>query len=169
MLNSSMNSAIAIPTGNQCYIATYHRRDCAAKFELIQGSQLNDDPYVSLVPDIPNGKSDESSQQIMEKERYVQFVPICTSQNTTDYEYSISINDPKVGFDVYFVTSAEEVSKFLNGDSFSFYEQDECMAQNFRSYSGVCKNVSRDSGLMVILPDSLELSVTKVRISLHEL
>ena len=114
------------------------------QIEVIQGSQLNDDPYVSLVPNISSMGYDESSQQIIEKDGYVQFVPICTSQNSTDYEYSVSINDPKIGFDVYFVTSAEEVSEFLNGESFSFYEQDKCMAQNFRSYSGVCKNVSQD-------------------------
>ena len=124
---------------------------------------------MSLVPKIPNREYDESSQRIMEKEGFVQFLPICTSKNSTDYEYSISINDSKVGFNVYFVTSAQEVSKFLNGESFSFYEQDECMAQNFHSYSGVCKNVSPDSGLMIILPDNLELSITKIRVSLHEL
>ena len=139
------------------------------QIEIIQGSQLNDDPYVSLMPNIPNQEYDESSQQILIKDGYAQFVPICTSQDSTDYEYSISINDPKVGFDAYFVTSTEEVSKFLNGESFSFYEQGECMAHNFRSYSGVCRNVGQDSGLMIILPDNLELSITKVRISLHEL
>ena len=139
------------------------------QIEIVQGSQLNDDPYVSLVPDIPNREYDDSSQRILIKEGYAQFIPICTSKDLTDYEYSISINDNEIGFDVYFVSSVEDVTKFLNNESFSFYEQDGCVAHNVRSYSGICKNVNQDSGLMIILPDSLELSITKVRISLHEL
>ena len=139
------------------------------QIEIMQGTQLNDDPYVSLVPNVANHEYDDSFQQILVKEGYVQFVPICTSEDSSDYEYSISINDNKIGFDVYFVSSADEVTNFLNNESFSFYEQDGCVAHNFRSYSGVCKNVTQDSGLMIILPDNLELSITKVRISLHEL
>lgn len=139
------------------------------QIEIAQGSQLHDDPYVSLVPDIPNREYDDSSQRVQIKEGYVQFIPICTSKDLVDYEYSISINDNKIGFDVYFVYSDEEIARFLNDESFSFYEQDGCIAHNFRSYTGICKNVNPDSGLMIILPDSLELSITKVRISLHEL
>ena len=139
------------------------------QIEILQGSQLNVDPYVSIVPNILNNEYDESSQQKLVKDVYVQFVPICTSQVSTNYEYSISVNDPKVGFDVYFVHSIQEVSKFLNDESFSFYKNEGCMAHNFRSYSGICNNVSQDSGLMIILPDNLELSITKVRINLHEI
>ena len=139
------------------------------KIEIAQGSQLNDDPYVSLVPNVINSEYDELTQQKLVKDGYVQFVPICTSLDSTNYEYSVSINNSKVGFDVYFVPSVQEVSRFLNGESFSFYENEGCLANNFRSYSGICQNVSQDSGLMVILPDNLELSITKIRISLHEL
>ena len=139
------------------------------KIGIIQGTQLNDDPYVSLVPNIRNLEYDESIQETFVNNVYVQFVPICTSHESTTYEYSISINDPKIGFDVYFVPSYQEIFKFLDGESFSFYHQGRCIAHNFQSYSGVCQNVSKHSGLMIILPDNLELSITKVRINLHEL
>ena len=67
---------------------------------------------------IQNSKYDESIQAAFVKNGYVQFVPICTSHESTTYEYSISINDPKIGFDVYFVLSKEEIFKFLNDESF---------------------------------------------------
>ena len=139
------------------------------KIEIIQGSQLNDDPYVSLVPNIRNLEYDKSVQETFVKNGYVQFVPICTSHESTTYEYSVSINDPKIGFDVYFVPSYQEIFKFLDDESFTFYEQEGCVGHNFQSFSGTCQNVGHRSGLMIILPDNLDLSITKVRISMHEL
>jgi len=138
------------------------------KIDLIQGTKLNDDPYVSLFPNIPNLKYDTEKQIEYAKQGYVQFIPICTDNETTSYEYAVSLNDENIGFDVYFVPSEEEITNYLKNDSFKFYLQDGCSAQNYHSFSGICENVGKSSGLMIVLPDDLELALTKVQISIHE-
>jgi hypothetical protein len=138
------------------------------KIELIQGTQLNDDPYVSLVPNIQNEKYDIKNQREFVKEGYVQFIPICTVHESTSYEYAISLNDENIAFDVYFIPSKNEITNYLNSDSFRFYTQEGCSAQNHHSFSGICENVEKNSGLLIVLPDNLELSLTKVKISIHE-
>jgi hypothetical protein len=138
------------------------------KIELIQGTQLNDDPYVSLFPNIQNGKYDIENQIKLVKEGYVQFIPICTVSESTSYEYAVSLNDENIAFDVYFIPSKNEMTNYLNSDSFRFYTQDGCSAQNYHSFSGICENVGKDSGLLIVLPDNLELALTKVKISIHE-
>ncbi len=138
------------------------------KIELIQGTQLNDDPYVSLFPNIQNQKYDIETQRDFVKDGYVQFIPICTVNESTSYEYAISLNDGNIAFDVYFIPSKNEMTNYLNSDSFRFYTQDGCSAQNYHSFSGICENVGKDSGLLIVLPDNLELALTKVKISIHE-
>ena len=139
-----------------------------SKIESIQGTQLNDDPYVSIFPNIPNTKYDIEKQREFVKQGYVQFIPICTAHESTSYEYAVSLNDANIAFDVYFVSSKDEIMNYLNSDSFRFYAQEGCSAQNYHSFSGICENVGKDSGLLIVLPDSFELSLTKVKISLHE-
>lgn len=139
-----------------------------SKIESIQGTQLNDDPYVSVFPNISNAKYDDEQQKIFSKQGYVQFIPICTAHESASYEYAISLNDQNIGFDVYFVASKDQVISYLTTDFFEYYSQDGCYAQNFHSFSGTCENVGKDSGLMIILPDNLDLALTKVKISLHE-
>ena len=131
------------------------------KVELAQGTQLNDDPYVSIVPNIELGKQIATTS-------YVQFIPICTAKEDTSYEYSISINDQNSWFDVYFVHSQEQFQNYLNSETFHYYLQDGCSAQNHQSFSGTCNNVGKNSGLMIIIPDNLDQSLTKIRVNLHE-
>ena len=69
------------------------------KVELIQGTKLNDNSYISFLPIIPVEKQMISS--------YVQFITLCTSRENTSYEYSISIDDKNAWFDAYFVSSKE--------------------------------------------------------------
>ena len=140
-----------------------------AKIEMMQGNELNEDPYISIFPKIPNLTYDDKHQQQLIRQGYAQFIPICTASETTSYEYSISINDKSVGFDTYFVPSKNEIGNFLAGDFFNYYNQEGCFAQNVVSFSGTCKNVDKDSGLLIIIPDDLHLSLTKIRISTHEL
>jgi hypothetical protein len=139
-----------------------------SKIESIQGTQLNDDPYISIFPNVQNEKYDSEKQQKFVTDGYVQFVPICTVSEFTSYEYAISLNDENVAFDVYFVPSKNEIINFHTFDSFEFYSQEGCYAKNYHSFSGICENVEKDSGLLIILPDSLESSLTKVKISMHE-
>ncbi len=95
-------------------------------------------------------------------------MPICTAQETTSYEYSITLNDENIGFDVYFVSSKDQVDSYLKGDYFEYYSQDGCYVKNYHSFSGICENIGKDSGLMIVLPDDLDLALTKVKINLHE-
>ena len=132
-----------------------------SKIELAQGTQLNDDPYVSVFPDVTIGKQIATTH-------YAQFIPICTSKENTSYEYSISINDKNAWFHVYFVYSEEQLENYLNSDTLHYYSQDGCSAHNYQSFSGECNNVGKNSGLLIVIPDSLDQSLTKVKVNLHE-
>jgi len=138
------------------------------KIELIQGTQLNDDPYISIYPNIQNEKYSLEKQEEIVKQGYAQFIPICTSKNSTSYDFAVSINDKNTSFDVYFVPSKMELTNYLENNSFNFYTQKGCSAVNYSSFSGTCDNVAKNSGLLVVIPDNLKLSLTKVKINLHE-
>lgn len=131
------------------------------KIDLAKGLQLNDDPYITILPNIGIEKQTAS-------ESYAQFIPICTSNEFTSYEYSISINGKNSWFDVYFVHSEKQLENYLNSETFHYYDEDGCFAQNYQSFSGKCDGVGNNSGLLIIIPDNLEQSLTKVRVNLHE-
>jgi len=95
-------------------------------------------------------------------------MPIYTSKNLTSYEFAVSINDKNTAFDVYFISSEFELRNYLEDNSFIFYSQEGCFTTNHFSFSGTCNNVEKNSGLLVVIPDTLNLSLTKVKISLHE-
>ena len=135
--------------------------------EFIQGIRLNYDPYVSKFPNIVNDDYDLENQKYLSG-GYAQFIPICTSKDSTSYDYAISINDENVGFDVFFVPSELELEKYLLGIPFEYYREQGCFVINHQSFSGNCNNVSSNSGLLVVIPDELTMSLTKIRISLHE-
>ncbi|EIJ65537.1 hypothetical protein BD31_I1326 [Candidatus Nitrosopumilus salaria BD31] len=132
------------------------------KIELIQNIKINDDPYISILPAIPVEKQIVSSS-------YVQFIPLCTSKENTSYEYSILIDDKNAWFDVYFVPSKDQLDNYLNSDTFYYYPDDTCFANSFQSFTGVCNNVGKNSGLLIVIPDILDKSLTKVKVSLHEI
>ena len=138
------------------------------KIEFVQGVQLNNDPYISIFPNISNEKYSSEKQEEIIKQGYAQFIPICTSKNSTSYEFAVSINDKNTAFDVYFIPSKIELENYLENSSFVFYTQKGCSAINYYSFSGTCNNVEKNSGLLIVIPDNLKLSLTKVKISLHE-
>jgi hypothetical protein len=131
------------------------------QIELIQGNELNNDPYVSILPDIKSINSTVS-------EFYVQFIPICTDKKITSYEYSISIDDETSWFDVYFVNSKKQLENYLNYNFFDFYTDNDCFGKNYHSFSGICENIDQESGLLIIIPDNLNRSLTKIKVNLHE-
>lgn len=138
-------------------------------FRYVQGTQLNNDPYVSVFPNIQNSNYDEQKQQELISNGFAQFIPICTYNENTTYEWAISINDKKTAFDAYFVSSEKQLENFLNPKtSFSFYDRQGCFVRNHQSFSDVCDNVSADSGILIVIPDKLSMSLTKITISLHE-
>jgi len=137
------------------------------EIEYVQGQQLSLDPSVSVYPNIENQNYDNSEQQSKIKNGYTQFFPICTSKEITSYDYSIKTDNKDLGFDVYFVSSSIQRENFGNSE-FNSYTELGCYGQNKQSYSGTCKNIQKDSGLLVIFPDELQPWTTKVTINLYE-
>jgi hypothetical protein len=136
--------------------------------EYMQGNQLNNDPYVQIFPDIPNTSYYSERQKELVKQGFAQFIPICTAKNSTSYDYSVSINDKDTAFDVYFVPSEDQLDRYLENNSFTFYPQSDCYATNKHSFSGTCKNVDPKAGLLIVIPDNLKLSLTKIKVNIHE-
>ena len=137
------------------------------EIEYVQGQQLSTDSSVSVYPDIENKNYDNSKQQSEIKNGYVQFFPICTSRDTTSYNYSVKTDNKDLGFDVYFVSSSIQRQQFADSE-FDYYAEAGCYAQNKQSYSGTCNNIKKDSGLLVIFPDNLKPWTTKVKVNLYE-
>lgn len=117
---------------------------------------------------IPNiSYSDELQQQKLEN-GFAQFVPICTSQENTNYEYTVKINDSSIGFDVYFVPSyIQQWNYFFYPEQFEHYTDDGCFANNYQKFTGIC-NVSNHAGLLIIIPDELTRPMTKISVNLTE-
>ena len=86
------------------------------EIEYVQGQQLSTDPNVSVYPNIENKNYDNSEQQLKIKNGYIQFFPICTSHDTTSYDYSVKTDNRDLGFDVYFVSSSIEREQFGNSE-----------------------------------------------------
>ena len=137
------------------------------EIEYVQGQQLSTDPSVSVYPDIENKNYDNLQQQSKIKNGFAQFFPICTSKNTTSYDYSMKTDNKDLGFDVYFVSSSLQREHFTDS-KFNYYDESGCYGQNKQSYSGTCNNVGKNSGLLVVFPDDLKPWTTKVTINLYE-
>lgn len=137
------------------------------EIEYIQGHQLSTNPRVSVYPNIENTNYDNSEQQSQIKNGYVQFFPICTSKDTTSYDFSVKTDNKDLGFDVYFVSSSVQRENFAKGE-FDYYKESGCYSQNKQSYSGTCNNIKKDGGLLVIFLDNLKPSTTKVTVNLYE-
>jgi len=99
---------------------------------------------------------------------YAQFIPICTDKKVTSYEYSISIDGENSWVDVYFVDSKKQFQNYVNSEKFNFYTNDGCFGKHYHSFSGVCENIAQESGLLILIPDNLERSLTKIKVNLHE-
>ena len=95
------------------------------------------------------------------------FFLFCTSKDTTSYDYSVKTDNKDLGFDVYFVSSPVQLEHFTSSN-FDFYTESDCYGQNKQSYSGTCKNITGDSGLLVVFPDDLNPWTTKVTVNLYE-
>ena len=137
------------------------------EIEYVQGKQLSTNPDISVYPDIENKNYENSEQQSKIKDGYVQFFPICTSKEITSYDYSIKTDNKDLGFDVYFIPSSVQ-REYFSSPEFDYYAESSCFGQNKQSYSGTCKNIQKDSGLLVVFPDDLNPWTTKVIVNLYE-
>ena len=133
------------------------------------GNQKNSDPNSAYYPTIPNEDHSLQVQQEKLREGFAQFIPICTSNEITSYEYAIKSDEKDMAFDVYFVPSVVEKWNYFNNKSeFKHYTEEGCYGQNFKSYSGSCNNVSENGGLLVVVPDEFSKPVTKFSIKMQE-
>jgi hypothetical protein len=117
---------------------------------------------------IPNTSYSDKSQKQKLQNGFAQFIPICTSKESTIYEYTIKINDNTIGFDVYFVPSyVQQWNYFLSPENFKYYAKDGCYANNYQKFSGIC-DVDKIAGLLIVIPDELSRPLTKISIELTE-
>ena len=80
---------------------------------------------------------------------------------------ALKTDNKNLGFDAYFVSSSIQRENFGNSNFIS-YAESGCYGQNKQSFSGSCKNIQKDSGLLVVFPDDLKPWTTKVTINLYE-
>ena len=133
-----------------------------------QGLQLNLDPYAPILPDVPNVSYPDDTQASLVRDGFVQFVPVCGDGDTASFQYAVSVNDPDAAFDVHFVPSDMALDDYLRGGEFPEYASGSCGAANRISYTGFCDSVGPDSGLLIILPDILDQSLTRVSVSIRQ-
>ena len=137
--------------------------------EVLQGKQLQSDSTLPMYSNFENESYDEVEQQQKIKEGFSQFIPICTKNEITSYDYSVKIDSDSLGFDVYFVSSVDKRDDFHNPETdFDFYYSVGCYANNKKSFTGTCNDVGKNSGLLVIVPTSLDKPLTKVFVTLKE-
>ena len=98
---------------------------------------------------------------------YVHFIPLCTYQKTTSYDFTVTVDDPN-GLDVYFVPNRSEYENYWVSQDFNYYSDSNCFATNVVDYSGTCSGVSRNGGLLIIPPEQLSKPLTTVSVTLQE-
>ena len=118
---------------------------------------------------IPNTAYSDQLQNKKLQNGFAQFIPLCTSQDFTNYEYTVSINDKNIGFDAYFVPSyVQQWYYFSYPEKFEYYTNDECFGNNFQKFSGKCSGVDKNGGLLIVIPDELSRPMTKISVKLVE-
>ena len=138
------------------------------QIEYLAGKQTSPDPNITLYAPVA-GKQDRGEHDAALKSGYSQFIPVCTSKNSTSFDYSVKINDSSVGFDVYFVPSESEQKNYdEDNGKFQYYDTAGCYGKNYVSFSGTCSNVAKSAGLLIAIPDALTLPLTKIDIYLYE-
>jgi len=130
------------------------------QFDALGGADISKHPYAVMYPSRPGPGPHDLS------DGYVQFVPICTSKETASYMYSVRSNDGDLQFGAYFVPDYSEYSRFVQDPS-SVAAYPGC-AGVFYSFSGTCEGVSKDGGLLIWIPDDLDMALTKITINLLE-
>ncbi|MDA1125255.1 MAG: matrixin family metalloprotease [Crenarchaeota archaeon] len=99
---------------------------------------------------------------------YGYFQQICTSKDVTTFDWHVSSDDTTYGFDVYFVPSVQEFDKWIEDESFSYFDDEGCFSKNMISVGGTCKGVTQDSGLLVIMGDKTTEPLTEITLNVQE-
>jgi len=134
------------------------------QFDAFGGADASGHPYAVMYPNSPGSNLFDHSTG------YVQFIPICSSQETTSYQYSIKSNDPDLALSVFFVPDQKSYERFIQNPSpIEPTYGGECAGESYTSFSGKCENVPQNGGLLVWVPDDLELALTKITVNLREI
>ena len=88
--------------------------------------------------------------------------------DTTTYDYQVSIGDSHHGFDVFFVPSQTEYDKYHKGEKFQYYSSGDCFAINHLIAVGTCYGVSNTAGLLIVMPEELDHTPTKITVKIQE-
>ena len=100
---------------------------------------------------------------------YIEFVPLCTSRDSTSFSYSVTSDDPNYGFKVYVVPSRSEFNNLEQTNySFNYYSGTGCYAENYKTYGGTCEGVSQGSGLFIVLDNRQTNDLTQLTITQQE-
>ena len=134
----------------------------------ILGLDHSDDPNNIMYPTAINWEYGNIEISKTLTNNYGYFQPICTSQDITTFDWHVSSDDTKYGFDVYFVPSVKEFDKWVDGKAFSYFDGEGCFAKNMISVGGTCQEVTQDSGLLVIMGDKTTKSLTEITFNLQE-
>ena len=140
------------------------------EIEYLRGEQLHIDPSVSMYPSVPGEGRGGAERDSLMRSGYAQFIPVCTSAaSSTTYDYSVRTDAGGIGFDAYFVPSESQRGAYYGeGGGFEPYGGRGCSARNMESLSGTCRGVGPGGGLLLVLPDALDQSVTRVTVNLYE-
>ncbi|MCH7648507.1 MAG: matrixin family metalloprotease, partial [Thaumarchaeota archaeon] len=125
----------------------------------ILGLDHDDDPDSIMYPTALNTEYGLVEEEFTLGKRYGQFIPLCSVKDLTSYSYNVSIDDPKYGFDVYFVPSKEEFDKWVEGEKFRYYSANDCYGEGFLTFNGECHGVTKESGLLVITNNILSQDI----------
>ena len=137
----------------------------ASYLDYITGKQKESDNFTTF-SNIQN--TDLKNKEFDSTNVYSQFIPICTSKENTSFDYGVRIDGKELSFDVYFVSSIKEKYNFHHDpDAFTYHNEKGCSGEKYQSFSGTC-SVNQDAGLLIIIPDDLQRSLTKVTVKLKE-
>ena len=133
------------------------------------GLEHSSDPSDVMYPVAPSAQYAKYSMEVTLAERYLQFLPLCTSSDITSIAYVVRTDDPTYGFDAYIVPSKEEFNKALNGETFSHYDSKGCFGEDYLKYGGVCNGIGKDAGLLIAVDNRQTNGLTKINVDLEEI
>ena len=136
--------------------------------EVAMGLQLTNDPYNIQFSNVKNTSYTDSQQESKLSNAFAHFIPICMINDVSDFDYSIRIDDKSVGVNLYFVPSISEFESYKESGTFFYYTEPGCSAKNLISFSGTCYDVSKGSGVMILIPDDISRSLLKTTINIYE-
>ncbi|MBI3842379.1 MAG: matrixin family metalloprotease [Thaumarchaeota archaeon] len=138
------------------------------EFGHVLGLEHSSDPSNIMYPIIPHAKYSVVDKEYSLGPNNAIFINGCTLNDATTYDYQVSIGDSHHGFDVFFVPSKGEYDKYVKGQKFQYYSAGDCFAINHLLAVGTCYGVTNTAGLLIITPEELDQTPTKIKVKIQE-